>query len=87
MTRKEEIQKASYEYCDPFCNPQPTGDLAFRKGAEWADNHPRKGLWDAEEVTKWLENNLEKFGCFNCFIEDHKVEPDIIKSLREAMED
>lgn len=37
MKREEEIKKASYEYCDPFCNPQPTGDLCFRKGAEWAD--------------------------------------------------
>lgn len=38
MTRKEEIEEASYEYCNPLYSPQPTGNLAFRRGAEWADD-------------------------------------------------
>ena len=78
--RNQEIDKAT-QY---LSIPERAGFIA---GVDWAEQHPREGLWDAEKVTEWLKVNLEKFGCFNCFIEDHKVEPDIIKSLREAMEE
>lgn len=52
MDRQEEIKKASYKYCDPFCNPQPTGDLAFRKGAMWADKTM------IEKACKWFDENI-----------------------------
>lgn len=42
MTRKEEIKKASANYCE-VCEPSlaKCGDYSFTKGAEWADNHPK----------------------------------------------
>lgn len=76
-------------------------EFAWIHGAEWADNHPRKGLWDAEKVCKWLSERISI---------DQKIEIDsngepladsyiaycmarqnaadtIIKALRKAMED
>lgn len=58
MTRISEILKASKEYCDPFIVEQPTGDIAFRKGAEWADEHPKKNLIDIDKAWDWLNIKL-----------------------------
>lgn len=30
---------------------------ALQDLADWKDQHPRKGLWDAEKVCKYLENH------------------------------
>ena len=37
MTRESEIMEASEKYCKPFEAIQPTGNIAFRTGAKWAD--------------------------------------------------
>lgn len=37
MTRESEIMEASEKYCKPFEAIQPTGNIAFRAGAKWAD--------------------------------------------------
>lgn len=34
------------------------GNFSYKDGAEWADKHPRKGLWDEEKVCKLLANML-----------------------------
>lgn len=54
MTRFSEILEASQKYCDPFIVEQPTGDIAFRKGAEWADKHPKKNLVEIDKAWKWF---------------------------------
>lgn len=83
MNRQEEIKKASYEYCDPFCNPQPTSDLAFRKGAQWADKTM------IEKACKWLEENITndptrglmaKYG--RCV-----TRGELLRDFKQAMED
>ena len=55
MDRNEQIQRAAKEY-----DLWEAGQQLFIVGAEWADEHPREGLWDKEKVIKWLENNLAK---------------------------
>ena len=40
MARRVEIVKAAHKYCDPTSEPQPSANLAFIVGAEWADEHP-----------------------------------------------
>lgn len=58
MTREEQIAKASHEYCGEFCNPQPVGWLAFTKGAEWADEHPKSDMVHIDKVHEWIERYI-----------------------------
>lgn len=58
MTRFSEILKASKEYCDPFIVEQPTVDIAFQKGAEWADEHPKKNLVEIEKAWNWFNTKV-----------------------------
>ena len=58
MTRKEEIEQASNLVFKIKLCPR----MAFIRGAEWADKHPRKGLWDAEKVIEWIKNNFSCSG-------------------------
>lgn len=71
MTREEEIKKRAKE-----CFDEPIEQALFWKGAEWADQHPRKGLWDAEKVCAWIGIHLLP-SCQGYILED----------LRKAMED
>ena len=49
----------------------------------WADEHPRKGLWDAEKVVEWLKKNCTythpRKGTEECFIN--------LFALKDAMEE
>lgn len=54
MTRQEEIRSAGQRICWPS-----ESTIAFKKGAEWADEHPKEGLvalsqvWhDASEIPR-----------------------------------
>lgn len=63
----------------------------FTDGAEWADQHPRKGLWDAEKVISFLKEHatVENSSNINIHINGviyHFVN-DFIEDLRKAMED
>lgn len=44
MERRVQITKAAFKYCNPTDCPQPSATLAFTKGAEWADEHPKDNL-------------------------------------------
>lgn len=70
MTREEEIEQQAkslyYHFCvretcegEDDCINCPYGKVIepLVSMAKWADQHPRKGLWDAEKVIKWLEEN------------------------------
>ena len=59
MTRSEKIKQVAEElaknaYCDKH-------NLIwfFKKGTEWADEHPQKNLWNKEKVCKYLKMILE----------------------------
>ena len=52
MTREEEIRSAGQRICWPS-----ESTIAFKKGAEWADEHPKEGLVDLSQV--WHDANEE----------------------------
>lgn len=86
MIREEEREQAS-ELAYPYSNGVLTNGMreCFIKGAEWADQHPRKGLWDTEKVCNILRNKMDS----NWFYEKiGRADYDsIIEDLRKAMED
>ena len=64
------------------------GDMAnmFLKGAQYADQNPRKGLWDSEKVIKWLRANIDNYANYNvktdeCFVND--FEEDLLKAMED----
>ncbi len=76
MTRKEEI----LGYCgESNYKPFSVEACTAIKAIEWADQHPRKGLWDAEKVIYWLRANFEQYA-YNYGIDE------VIGGLRKAME-
>lgn len=62
---------------------------AFIRGAQWADQHPKEGLWDSKKVIEWIKNNA------GSYLEDnHKFgegseycTTELLDDLRKAMED
>lgn len=50
--RKEQIDNASYEYTGEYTNSD------FHFGAEWADSHPREGLWDRNKICAFIKSLL-----------------------------
>lgn len=64
-------------------------EFAWINGAEWADQHPRKGLWDSEKVIEWLKNNASQY-----MEDNHKYgegceydTAELVKDLAKAMEE
>lgn len=63
----------------------------FVLGANYADQHPKKGLWDAEKVVKWILNN---YGTYEQLYTDNSGNHtysdfqigQFIRKLRKAME-
>jgi len=86
LSRKEEIEKKVEEIAESFRTARffsrHPSDIAYSAAiemAEWADQHPRKGLWDAEKVIGWLMNNIN-----NYLIKDRDIDL-IYEDLRKAM--
>lgn len=85
MTREEHIKQEAMRYAD---NPDIgvlesiTAEHSFYDGAVYADQHPRKGLWDAEKVIKWIALHAELYGGFN----QGKLNS-MCEDLRKTMED
>lgn len=75
MTRNREIELKAEQ--------NTTNQLeleGYIKGAIYADQHPRKGLWDAEKVKQFLRDNT-MFGNHPAVFEE------FIKSLTQYMEE
>lgn len=90
MTREEEKYKAATESWDKqgFKNQEQKipYKLGFLEGFNYADQHPRKGLWDAEKVIKWLRANIDNYANYNvktdeCFVND--FEEDLCKAMED----
>lgn len=62
MSREEEIQEAIKDIHKSIdCNGLACWQcikLSIGKGISWADQYPRKGLWDAEKVCKWISERI-----------------------------
>lgn len=82
MTREEEIKQAS-ELAYPYSNGVFTDGMrdCFIKGAEWTDQHPRKGLVDIEKACEWLSDYIKYFN----FWEDGTQRD--VEEFRKAMEE
>ena len=95
MTREDEKQEKARELAIKYCKEvDPHGKEVYNIGcaiaccemADWTDQHPRKGLWDAEKVIKWLRTNIDNYANYNvktnkCFVNDFE------EDLTKAMED
>lgn len=77
MTREEEIRNQAEAWFD-----LPQSQAIFMKAAEWADQHPKKGLWDNNEVIKFIKENVREYHKSGVFHLD-----DFINDLRKTMEE
>lgn len=83
--REEEIKQVASFY--QLSNSQEK----FIEGAKWADQNPRKGLWDSEKVIDWILNNYPTYEQIytnnsgsHCY-SDFQI-GEFIRNLRKAME-
>lgn len=87
MTREEKIQEAAkifYASSDDYT----VYKKGFEAGAIYADQHPRKGLWDSKKVTEWLEEHVREFKYYDSDFADGNFDVDgLIETLTKAMED
>ena len=60
MTRKEQIEREALLYEDAYAD---NNYHAFKRGAKWADEHPKEGLVSIDKVCKYLESLVyQEFG-------------------------
>lgn len=70
MTREDRIRQASYDWTGEYSNNE------FHWGVDWADKHPKEGLWDKEKVIEWLNENL-------VFDDSEQIIEDLIDAMEE----
>lgn len=87
MTREEErytiAHKIAWEYTkhyDPLLSKESWCEMAARDAIDWADKHPKEGLWDNEKVKQFLRDNT-------MFGNHPAVFDEFIKSLIQYMEE
>ena len=83
MTREELARKSFYDGTHDFND----GKSEYFRGIEWADQHPRKGLWDANKVIKWLQDNADSYIWYDETENECGITDNFIKNLQKAMED
>lgn len=87
MTREEEIQReADSRWLHDSANNQ-----RFVEACNWADQHPRKGLWDSEKACQIIHEviNSDTIGQYLIF-DDENIDFDselFFDDLLRAMED
>lgn len=62
-------------------------EFAWIHGAEWADQHPRKGLWDSEKVIEWLDHYADSYTYFSPDKQETGFIGQMFDDLRKAMEE
>lgn len=78
MTREEEIEREANR------TSYNTDELhSFIKGAEWADENPKKGLVNIDKVCGWLDN-IDTDNYMDCETLVFQM-TDLIIDLRKAM--
>lgn len=91
MSREEEKYKAATESWDKqgFKNQgqKIPYKLGFLEGFDYAGQNPRKGLWDANKVIKWLQDNADSYTWYDEFEGESGMTDDFIEDLRKAMEE
>lgn len=91
MKREEERKQAAKDKIGPTTVDWTLNYQRFIEGAEWADEHPRKGLVDIEDVCKYLDKYLinDSFNRepFINFVNGECFKETFISHLRKAMEE
>ena len=64
-----------------------TAEEIFKAGVKYADSHPREGLWDANKVIKWLQDNADSYTWYNEFEGESGMTDDFIEDLQKAMKE
>lgn len=86
MKREEELKEEFRMFCAIVPKTMVVNEESIfnilKMGTEWADQHPRKGLWDAEKVIKFIKDNVREYHKSGVFHID-----DFINSLRKEMEE
>lgn len=92
MSREKEFTHEGFVYANNIymerkCELFEVKDIAhdFVQGAIYADQHPRKGLWEAEKVCEWLKENAWLYDIVQVHCVQTNID-DIIHDLRKAME-
>lgn len=89
MTREEEKQEKARELAIKYCKDvDPHGKEVYNIGcaiaccemADWADQHPKKGLVDIEKVIEYMKKNSR----FKYLLE---TDWEVLEDLRKAMEE
>lgn len=82
MTREEEIQReADSRWLHDSANNQ-----RFVEACKWADQNPKKGLWDSEKVCNFIEENIDNYLYTNRDWNAPQIKSNFIEDLRKAME-
>lgn len=86
MERKEQIEfKAGSTRDGLIANYVPTEQAfmyedGFKDGANWADNHPKKGLIDIKKAAEWIKNAFK--GTFGEGLAEN-IKQEFIKKMTE----
>ena len=94
MTREESMKQNARKYAESLADSLCFGDSpitrarihAFIKGAEYADEHPRKGLWDSEKVIDYIYHHAHVRTFGDIVIDDMSV-TEFIETMKKAMEE
>lgn len=86
MTREEEIEQQTFAYYETCSDEDIAKSKGFIDGAEWADQHPREGLWDAQKVCDFLKNKCVFSAANSSVIVEFNGE-ELVRKLRKAMEE
>lgn len=82
MKREKQIQEAAKEY-----DLWEVGQQLFIVGAEWADEHPREGLWDKDKVIEWIMENDKKYTFSDewgdAYIDKYMLVDELTKAMEE----
>lgn len=82
----EEVKRTYAFIHDEEFSCEDMADM-FLKGAQYAGSHPRKGLWDAKKVVKWILENADNHIWYDETENDCGITDNFIEDLQKAMED
>ena len=94
MSREEEFTHKGLVYANNIymkrkCELFEVKDIVhdFVQGAIYADQHPRKGLWNSEKVIDWLNSWFTDDICKCCLPITKDARKHFFDDLRKEMED
>lgn len=82
MTREEQIEQQALLDENAYVD---NNYFAFKRGVEWADKHPKKGLISLEDAVSWLEEQFDKFKTEDGRPMTFCNKKDFIKAFKKAM--